>query len=85
MNLLLGLSLRVSDEIWAISQFTKDEILNFFPFVNQNKVLVKHLPINKVFKKITDKKKITDVKNKYIINNKFIFYCGSISPRKKYS
>lgn len=82
MSLLLGLSLRIADEIWAISKFTKDEVLKFFSFVDDKKIMVKHLPINNVFKKITNKKEINRVRTKYGLNNKFIFYCGSISPRK---
>lgn len=82
MNLFLGLSLRISDEIWPISEFTKNEICNFFPFTKNKKIIVKDLMISNIFKKVKDRKEISKIKKKYQLNDKFIFYCGSISPRK---
>ena len=82
MNTFLGLSLKKADEVWAISKFTKEEIIKFYPRTNSKKIKITNLPINNVFKKIKNKKQIELVKKKYNLADKFIFYCGSISPRK---
>lgn len=82
MNLFLGISVKNSDKILAISKFTRDEIVKFYPFVNKNKISVNYLPINPIFRKIENKKDIQSLINKYKLELPFIFYCGSISPRK---
>lgn len=82
MNVFLGLSLRNSKKIIAISNFTKNEIMKFYPSIREDKIVVRHLEISPIFKKIVDKKRINDVIVKYNLELPFIFYCGSISPRK---
>lgn len=82
MNIFLGLSLKAAKKIIAISNFTKSEVLKFYPFVDHGKIVVKHLTVNPIFKKITNQKRINEVINKYNLKLPFIFYCGSISPRK---
>lgn len=82
MNLFLGLSLIFANKIIAISNFTKNEIIKFYPLIKKDKIVVEHLKPNSIFKKIIDKKKINEVIKKYNLKLPFIFYCGSISPRK---
>lgn len=82
MNLFLGLSLIFANKIIAISNFTKNEIIRFYPFINHKKIKVEHNKINKIFKKNTNIKKINKIVKKYNLRLPFVFYCGSISPRK---
>lgn len=82
MNSFLGLSLKFADKIISISQFTKDEIMKFYPKTNKQKIKVQHLAISEIYKKVTDQKKINEIIEKYDLKLPFMFYCGSISPRK---
>ncbi|MBU1033820.1 glycosyltransferase family 4 protein [Patescibacteria group bacterium] len=82
MNVLLGISLKFADKVIAISQFTKGEILKFYPKISEQKIVVEHLAISSIFKKIVDQEKINKIVKKYGLKLPFIFYCGSISPRK---
>lgn len=81
MRLFLGLSLRLADEVLAISKFTKSEIKKFYPHISVP-ITVMYLGVSDDYKKVTDTKRLSEVRKKYTLEEPFIFYCGSLSPRK---
>ena len=82
MRTFLGISLRIANTVCSISQFTKDEILKFYPSTAASKIQVIHLGVSeKYFSKVSEKRKQALI-SKLDLKLPFIFYCGSISPRK---
>lgn len=77
MQFFLSQSLKLATHIFAISNFTKSEIMRFFGTSNK-KISVMHLGVDPIFS--SDKNLSVLKKNE--INTPFIFYCGSLSPRK---
>jgi len=73
--------LKNSAKIIAISQFTKQEILDFFPDVNENKIMVTHLGVDSIFKKVADEESL-QIKSKYGLAKPFIITVSTIEPRK---
>jgi glycosyltransferase involved in cell wall biosynthesis len=81
MNHLLPRCINRADRIVAISHFTKNEILNLFPFVNEEKIIVTWLGVNSRFKIVTDELK-EKVRAKYRLDKPFILSVSTIEPRK---
>lgn len=82
MRLFLGMSLRFSNKIICISDFTKSEVKKFFNYVKDEKISVIKLGVSDIYKRQSNKKIIDNFLLKYQIKKPFILYCGSISPRK---
>lgn len=79
-------SIRKSEKIFTISQFSKDAIISNFN-VSENKVIVTYPGYDKeLFKPQYDSKKLleayTILKKLYGISGRFILYVGTIQPRK---
>lgn len=71
-----------SKGIITVSEFSKLDILRFFPSCPKDKIFVTPLGVNKHFKPL-DKKYCKDyIKNKYKIEDDFILYIGGFSSRK---
>jgi glycosyltransferase involved in cell wall biosynthesis len=74
-------SFRRAAALLAISEHTRQDIIQLFPFV-KDKVTVTYLAATGQYRKISDRTVLDDVRNKYDLQSSFIFYAGSISPRK---
>lgn len=72
-------SLKFSDKIAAVSNFTKKDIQEKFG-VNPNKITVINESVESSFIKQTETN--NNVLEKYNLSQPFLFYAGSISPRK---
>lgn len=73
---------READKIIAISQSTKEDLIELFK-IKEEKISVVYSGIGKEFKPIAkDDRKIQETKNKYNLPDKFILYLGTLEPRK---
>lgn len=80
LDLLIPRSIRRTDKIIAVSQFTKDEILKFYPLA-ANKVEVIFNSTNLIEQKQTEELKRA-IRTKYNLPQNFILYIGTLQPRK---
>lgn len=71
----------LSDGIITVSEWSKKDILKFFP-IEENKVYVTPLAADKKYKPLNREKCKYELKNKYNITKPFILYIGGFSPRK---
>lgn len=75
-------SIKNSHKILAISNFTKQDIIENYG-ISPDKVIVTHLGYDKnIFKSVKDEKIINQVLNKYHVKRPYIIYIGTIQPRK---
>lgn len=68
--------------ILTVSEYSKKDIMKFFPFVNEEKIFVTPLAANKSYKPLNKSNCIEYIKNKYSIDSPFILYIGGFSTRK---
>lgn len=78
---LLSLSLKQSDIVIAISESTKDDIINNFP-ISADKIHVIYAGVDDIFRPFNDKEELEKVKKIYNIKGDFILTVSLISPRK---
>lgn len=83
LDLLIPRSIKRSDKIIAVSQFTKDEIIKYYK-INPHKIAVVFNSINIIEGVATEEKK-KYVREKYNLPEKFILYIGTLQPRKNVS
>ncbi len=81
MKIILRYAAQKAFLIWAISEFTRQEVLNILG-VPPSKVHTIHLAPDPRYKPITNKKILEHIRKKYNLQRPFIFYPTSISPRK---
>ena len=81
MNLLMKSSCNSANTIFAISNYTKQDIINRFG-IDESKIVVAYEGVEEDFKKVKDKDRVDECLKKYEINKQYVFYAGSISPRK---
>lgn len=80
-RLLFGLSCRIANKVIAISNNTKNDLINILK-INSKKIIVVYQGVEKCFKQQTNLSEIQSIKSRYALRQPFLFYCGSISPRK---
>ena len=78
----MPLIVRDSKVILTVSEYSKRDIIKFFPFVNEEKIFVTPLAANKNYKPLNKTNCIKYIKNKYSIDSPFILYIGGFSTRK---
>lgn len=71
-----------SKAILTVSEYSKKDIIKFFPFVNEEKIFVTPLAANKSYKPLNKNNCIEYIRNKYNIDSPFILYIGGFSTRK---
>lgn len=77
-------SLKNSNNILAVSQFSKDEILRYYP-LNPDNIFVAHPSIDRTHFYKRSAKEIHKVKAKYdIFSDEYVFSVGNVEPRKNY-
>ncbi len=81
LDTLIPRSLKRADKIIAVSNFTKDEILKYYPCA-RGKVSVVHNACSSFFKKLPTDEDRLRVKEKYNIPDEFVLSIGSMQPRK---
>jgi glycosyltransferase involved in cell wall biosynthesis len=75
-------SLKHSDKIITVSQFTRDEILKVYK-CQEKKIKVIHNGFNnRLYKKITDQEKIAEVLKKYGLEQPYFLYVGRLEKKK---
>lgn len=72
----------VSDGIITVSEYSKKDILKFFPYLCPDKIFVTPLAADQIFKPLSKEHCLLKVKEKYSISKPFILYIGGFSPRK---
>jgi len=82
LKLFLPRTLKYADEIVAMSENTKKDLIKFFPKIDKNKIKVVYPYASEDFKLISDKELLTKCKNKYNLPEKFFLYVGTLEPRK---
>lgn len=80
LDLLIPRSIRRSDKIIAVSEFTKNEIIKYYK-TDPLKIEVVHNSIS-VNKLSVNENKKREVKEKYNLPDKYILYLGTLQPRK---
>lgn len=82
LKTLMPMSLRRADKIIAVSQFTRDEIINYYK-INPEKIECVYNAVSEDFmsQDIT-KERIKKVREKYELPEKYILYIGTLQPRK---
>ena len=68
--------------ILTVSEYSKRDIMKFFPFVNEEKIFVTPLAANKSYKPLNKSNCVEYIKNKYSISSPFLLYIGGFSTRK---
>lgn len=80
LDLLIPRSIKRSDKIIAVSQFTKDEILKYYK-VSSEKIEVIFNSTNLIEQEFNEEIR-QRIKEKYKLPEKFILYLGTLQPRK---
>jgi len=78
----IPLTLKKADMIIAISNQTKNDIVNILP---EHKIRVIYLGLDKKFKPLGDSIKIQTTRMKYNLPQKYILFVGTVEPRKNIS
>lgn len=81
MRIFMRYSCKIADKIIAVSESTKNDIVNILK-VNEDKINVIYEGVEEKFKKEENFNIIDKRLRKLNIEKPFIFYCGSLSPRK---
>lgn len=77
-------SLNIADSYFAISEYTKQELIKHLPYLNKNKITVTPLAADKIFCPQKDEETIRRVLAEYKIpsDKKYIFSLCTLEPRK---
>jgi glycosyltransferase involved in cell wall biosynthesis len=82
LKLLIKPSLRKADKIIAVSQFTKNEIIDVYS-INKDKIkVVYNGGVAKEFKQTIDVKDVLEFRAKYGIMKPYLLFLGTLQPRK---
>ncbi|WP_459201916.1 glycosyltransferase family 4 protein [Methanococcus sp. CF] len=79
-KIMLLRSLKSADKIIAVSENTKNDLINHFK-IPPNKIKVIYNAADKTFAKLNEIE-ISDIKKKYAINYSFILYVGGLAAHK---
>jgi len=86
LRVLIPISLKRSDKVMGVSQFTRDEIIKFYN-INPEKVDYIYNAVSDEFLsppagEEVSEEKIAEVRKKYDLPENFILYMGTLQPRK---
>lgn len=71
-----------TDGILTVSNYSKKDILKFFPSFPEERIFVTPLAANSTFKVLDKEKALKDVQKKYNFTGGYIMYLGGFSTRK---
>jgi len=74
-------TIKRADKIIADSISTKNDIIKFFNYSEEN-IEVVYLAADDIYRPIEDKEEIEKIKKKYGISKNYILFVGTIEPRK---
>ncbi|MDP3900228.1 MAG: glycosyltransferase family 1 protein [bacterium] len=80
-NINVGKMLKKFDKIIAVSQNTKQDIIDLCN-IPEKRIEVIYSGISQEFTKISDQEKLDIIREKYKLPEKFILYLGNLEPRK---
>lgn len=78
---MLKRSIQIADKVVAISQFTKDEIIEIL-HIEPDKIEVIYCAAGDEYKRVDDPGERVRIREKYGLNNKYILFVGNFNPRK---
>ena len=81
LNDNLPRTLAKADKIIAVSRFTKEELLKFYPLPDE-KIKVIYEGIDEIFRRSNDRLQLDKVREKYKLPEKFLLWVGTLEPRK---
>lgn len=81
LRFMLPRSVRKADKIIAVSEATKQQIIDIFHVPAENIVVI-YEGVSENFKQIQDRKEIEDVLDRYDIKKPYILFVGTTDPRK---
>lgn len=83
LKTLIPLSLWRADKIIAVSKFTRDEIVRWYPHISASKIEVAYNAVSEAFfHRELSRETLKSVRKKYNLPFKFILYLGTMQPRK---
>ncbi len=82
---LFPLSLRRSDAILTLSEFSKNEIWEKYPYLEKKTIHAVPLAAKSLFSSLEKKQLDQHILQKYSIRNQFILAVGNLQPRKNLS
>ncbi|MBI5555107.1 MAG: glycosyltransferase family 4 protein [Elusimicrobia bacterium] len=81
MKMMLPLSIKRADKIVAISQATKNQVIDLFQ-VAPDKIVVTYLGVSEKYRVIPSQIEVKEVLHKYRIEKPYILFVGTMDPRK---
>jgi glycosyltransferase involved in cell wall biosynthesis len=72
---------KVADAVIAISQQTKDDLINFYQ-VPKNKIFISYQSCNPIFQQTISREEKVIVKKRYNLPDSYFLFVSSIAPRK---
>ena len=83
LNILSEFAIKNSDKIIAVSHSTKQDILKFYPKIDDQKIKVIHHGFDpEIFNSVRDITRENQIKSQYSIKENYLLYVGAIQPRK---
>ena len=84
LNIMLDLALRRAEKLIAVSQSTKDDLLEFFPHLDEQKIKVIHHGFDGGFfgMKLSREGISQKLKNYKLQATSYVLYVGALQPRK---
>jgi glycosyltransferase involved in cell wall biosynthesis len=82
LKLFIKKSLKRADKVIAVSQFTKDEIVDVYKVANDKIKVIYNGGVAKEFKENIKKDKLLDFRTKYGIMKPYLLFLGTLQPRK---
>lgn len=82
-KLVIDHALRAVDKVFTVSEFTKKEIVKYFPKVDSEKLEVIHIGVDTdFFRQEFDLSKIEILKSKYHLPDKYVLFVGNLKHNK---
>lgn len=86
-HFVLKTAIKKAKKVIAVSEFTKDEILRFYPNTQPNKIVVTHEAVDQHFIEIgryveVDNPLVSEAKEKFGITKQYLLYIGNVHPHK---
>ena len=84
LNLLLDVVVRRADKLIAVSQSTKDDLLQFFPKLSESRIKVIHHGFDSEFfsRKLSSEELSEKLKSYKLQATSYMLYVGALQPRK---
>ncbi len=75
-------TLKRARAVLADSQFTRNELLHFFPWLEPERVVVAHLGVDRQQFRPQPPEEVVRLRGRYCLPPRFILYTGTLEPRK---